>query len=286
MNLVGKIFVVLILVASTVFMTIGLMVLAAHINWQEAVEGGRTASGAKKPGLIESLNDVTLKLAQLQAQIDKLQTVKEQEKKAQIQALAKAEAERQNIIKERDKAVSDVADLSVKLEKSNTAMKAAQDNLASLRKEAADLREGIRVANQATDEQLKKATELEDKLHTAEVNLKDLKARNEQLAGQVANAVVLLKSVGISIADPPNRVAPTIYGKILALNQDDHAEIDLGSDDGLREGHTLEIFRNNKYLGRMTVVEVHPHRAVGKMIKESLQDVIRKEDEVATRLKG
>src|SRR6266699_6949708 len=39
MNLVGKIFVVLILVASTVFMTMGLMVYASHQNWYEAVTG-------------------------------------------------------------------------------------------------------------------------------------------------------------------------------------------------------------------------------------------------------
>ena len=37
MNLVGKIFVVLILLASTVFMTMGLMVFATHRNWQEEV---------------------------------------------------------------------------------------------------------------------------------------------------------------------------------------------------------------------------------------------------------
>ena len=39
MNLVGKIFVVLIFVASIVFMTMGMMVYATHVNWAEAVMG-------------------------------------------------------------------------------------------------------------------------------------------------------------------------------------------------------------------------------------------------------
>ena len=33
MNLVGKIFIVLILIASTVFMTMGIMVYSTHHNW-------------------------------------------------------------------------------------------------------------------------------------------------------------------------------------------------------------------------------------------------------------
>jgi hypothetical protein len=69
------------------------------------------------------------------------------------------------------------------------------------------------------------------------------------------------------------------------MDKEGRAEISLGTDDGLREGHTLEIFRGNRYLGRMDVLEAHAHRAVGKLEKEMQQDVIRKGDQVQTRLK-
>ena len=50
MNLVGKIFVVLILLASTVFMTMGLMVFATHRNWQEEVMAIKRRRGIRVVG--------------------------------------------------------------------------------------------------------------------------------------------------------------------------------------------------------------------------------------------
>ena len=83
-----------------------------------------------------------------------------------------------------------------------------------------------------------------------------------------------------------NKRAPTIRGEILAVDKEDHAEISLGSDDGLQGAASLEVFRGDKYLGRMQVLETHPHRAVGKLLKEYQTDVIRKGDSVATWLKS
>ena len=85
----------------------------------------------------------------------------------------------------------------------------SQNNLTALRKEDTDLREDIRLANKATDEQLKKATALEDKLHIATGQLADLKARNDQLAADVAKARLVLSTIspGMTLEDPPNAAA-------------------------------------------------------------------------------
>jgi hypothetical protein len=129
---------------------------------------------------------------------------------------------------------------------------------------------------------------MEDKLHIATRQLADLTDRNNQLATDVAKAKLLLATLipGATIDDPINRQPPTVRGEVLAVDKENHVEISLGTDDGLREGNMLEIYRGDKYLGRLQLLEVQPHRAVGKVLKELQQDVIRDHDQVATRLKA
>ena len=54
---------------------------------------------------------------------------------------------------------------------------------------------------------------------------------------------------------PPEDVKPTLDGLVLAANKDGLVEISLGSDDGLERGHTLEVFRGSRYLGRIEVFQ-------------------------------
>lgn len=284
MNLVGKIFIFLILVASTVFMTMGLMVYSTHHNWEQAVMGDGTKG--EPLGLKKQLVDARGEAEKLKGEIQKYQTLLDQEKAAHFEAIAKVETQRDVLAKSSADAETKLAAKQAELEKAATDLSVSQNSLTALRKEDADLREDIRLANKATDEQLKKATALEDKLHIATGQLADLKVRNDQLAADVAKATALLHNVGMTIEDPLNGHPPTVRGQILAVDKDNHAEISLGSDDGLRESNTLEIYRGDRYLGRMQLLEVHPHRAVGKIIKELQQDVIRTGDQVATRLKA
>ena len=288
MNLVGKIFVFLILLASTVFMTMALMVFATHRNLEEEILGSKGVGGTKE-GYKEILAKAYKEKADLLAKIEQLQTTAAQETMAHREQLAKAETEL-NVLEQRNiKLEADGKGLQVRLETSTAALDAAQKNLTALRTEAGKLREDIRLANQATDEQLKKATSLEDQLHVAE-ELRTMLANSQRAIGPASwpKPRCFWRSTppkGTTIEDPPNKRAPTIRGEILALDKEDHAELSLGSDDGLREGHNLEVYRGDKYLGKMQVLETHPHRSVGVILKNYQQDVIRTGDSVATWLK-
>jgi hypothetical protein len=62
-------------------------------------------------------------------------------------------------------------------------------------------------------------------------------------------------------------------------------EVSLGSDEGLRRGHKLDVYRlTGGYLGRAEVVDTNPDRAVARIIPEFRQGIIRKGDRVATKL--
>jgi hypothetical protein len=70
---------------------------------------------------------------------------------------------------------------------------------------------------------------------------------------------------------------------VLAANSSDLIEISLGSDDGLKAGHTLQVYRGNQYLGQVTVRSTGPDRAVAQIVKELQRGPIRKDDNVTTK---
>ena len=62
-------------------------------------------------------------------------------------------------------------------------------------------------------------------------------------------------------------------------------EVTIGADDGLQAGHTVEVFRGSKYLGRAEIISTSPDRAIGKLDRRFLRGQIQEGDRVATRLK-
>jgi hypothetical protein len=62
--------------------------------------------------------------------------------------------------------------------------------------------------------------------------------------------------------------------------------ISIGSDAGLEKGHTLEVYRLSpaRYLGTLTVLEVQPTQAVGRV--KGGKDAVQVGDRIASRLLG
>ena len=64
--------------------------------------------------------------------------------------------------------------------------------------------------------------------------------------------------------------------------------ITIGSDAGLAQGHTLQVFRlgqNPRYIGQIRLIDVHPNQAVGQVMGR-LTTPIKSGDTVASRILG
>ena len=86
MNLLGKIFVVLIVVMSLVFMTLALAVYATHKNWKDIVEGPN--------GLQAQLDTAQTELDQTKTDYNRLESQLKGEVESAQQQVRKLEAER------------------------------------------------------------------------------------------------------------------------------------------------------------------------------------------------
>ena len=78
---------------------------------------------------------------------------------------------------------------------------------------------------------------------------------------------------------------PMVEGKVLAVNQNDMVELSIGSDDGMKAGHTLDVFRATSYLGKVEVLTTATDRSVGKILPSYKKGIIQRGDNVTSRFK-
>ena len=62
-------------------------------------------------------------------------------------------------------------------------------------------------------------------------------------------------------------------------------EISVGENDGIKPGHTVEVFRGERYLGRAEILRTEPDRAVGRVLRKFQKGQIQEDDDVATKLR-
>lgn len=277
MNMLGKLFVVLIFVMSLVFMAFSIAVYSTHRNWREEAQN-----------VSRRLQTERATVADLQRRVEDMQQRHTVEVGAMQESLAKLETEAEQLRAERAAQQAELAQLVERERQSVGAMQATQQTLEAARTELTDLRTQIRDVQREKDEQFQEAVRLTDELNQAMGQLDLLRTRQLELTEQIARQRVVLDRHGLDEFEPVDHLPPAVDGIVLAVGRDGLVEISIGSDDGLRRGHTLEVYRRgagvNKYLGRIEVVRADPDRAAATIIPEYRKGIIQREDRVATRL--
>ena len=81
-----------------------------------------------------------------------------------------------------------------------------------------------------------------------------------------------------------DQIPPNVNGEVIEVGEKDLVEISVGGDDGILVGHTLDVYREGVYLGKVVVLKTSDDRAVAKIIPNIQKGTIRKGDRVATKL--
>src|SRR5436190_12556180 len=277
MNWLGKVFVVVILIMSLVFMGLALAVYATHKNWQQV-----------------SL-DLNKKLQASQAENNKLQTEHnrrvedlEREKTIAEQQVAKSEQERVSLA-ERFAQIQTERDGLVQNQRDHIAAVASTQKINErLATDVTELRTAIRNTIEARDRLFKLALDATEELHKAAGEYNTTRERNEQLTKQTAGMTAVMREKGIDPATDPGSVVPTVEGLVSKIERKaggQLVEVTIGADDGLKAGNTLEVSRGAKYLGRVEIIQTSPDKSVGRVDRKFQQGQIQEGDRVATRIK-
>ncbi len=290
MHFVGKILVILLLVLSVLFLSFAAAVYNTHMSWRKVAEDQKKlvekSTKEKNDALAESdrfKNEMTekLKVAENHA--------------GEVDATNKGlQAELAQVKKQRDenaiaqKASAELAEIS------------GQEAMA--RRDEADILRGLKHSQAGKlNENLETITKLEDQVHNSALALGTAVAKNKDLVGRVSILQQALEANGITAdatelagrASPPPRVDGVILDSRPPQRQgaSELVEISLGSDDGLKKGHEMSIYRPGlkggpqaRFLAKIVIVKTEPDKAVGQVIEGSRNGVIQKGDNVTTKL--
>lgn len=276
MNLVGKILTVLIFVMTIVFMTLSIMVYSAHVNWL-----------ARAKALESQLTVANQDRTQLEADVANLTTALDAERNLNQQAIGKLQQEVNDLTTEKNEMQAAEAALNEKMREAVAANNAAQTELEQLRTQIGGLRDGIVAAQATRDKAFRDMVARTDELQQAANDLATFKSRNTQLAEQVARMDKVLNLHNLSEFDEPG--PPQVDGIVLAVRAGGIVELSVGADEGLKRGDRLQVVRqgpdNNRFLGSVEILETQPDKSVAKIVPETRQGSIEKEDRVYSRLR-
>jgi hypothetical protein len=287
MNLVGKIFIVLVAVMSLVFAAMSVMVYGIHTNWRQLVVNPVEEPG-KPLGLQYVLKNANEANTVLKNQLAASEDTYKSQLNEREQRLAKLETEVKELARLRDDAVKDLANKEATARETTAALAAKQTNEAALLKERDVLRDEARGLREDRDRQFKLVVQRTDEMHEAVAEVKRLSKRNEELAVDLTHARDLLTRLGVDPQTDPNSLVPPVDGLVTAVQGADLIQISLGSDQGLQRGHKLEVYRMNgtasTYLGRVIVEKTEPNLAVCRVDPNYRRGPIQYGDRVAAKI--
>jgi hypothetical protein len=242
-------------------------------------------------GLREETLALRDRITKSEEERDKLNSRLAAEKKAHLREVDKRESESQELRKHLDTAQKQLDALTKDLRDAVQRMQALETAGAALREETLAQRAQIARTQKDRDDAFVKYAAAADAHHQTATQFESAMKLNRQLADETAKVKAVLRMFGLK-EDPAAypHMAPDVEGIVLAVGVGGSIiEISIGSDDGLRKGHKLEVYRTGenvgKYIGRVDVVEVAPGRAVCKAIPETLKAPIEVKDRLGSGLR-
>ena len=267
------------------FASLAAAVFSAQTNY-------RDRSDSLTQQLADAQSAATNREAQLQAEVAAAEAESRQLKDALDLKTGEAEDLRNQVRLDREAADATRTGLDV------------QTALAGLSKEEADARRDEALAQRERNANLSqeltstrsRISELEDQLFGLQVSVEQMNEKQNRLLDENGDLKSYLRSQNEDIASilggQYGTPAPDVSGKVLDVQQSSRGnqtlvEVSIGTDDGIREGDTLQVFDRSgggKFLATVEVRRVFPDAAVGYVIRSSPTGTIQKGNDVTTRL--
>lgn len=277
MNLLGKSFSVLILLLSVVFMVLALAVNASHRNWRDMVlaDDGLKAQIESYERTNDQLREAR---ARTQAELDR-------EKAARRTALAALQTQLDQLESQLRESEATVQQLQAKNTELAQLDRSRAEELEKLTAETTLLRAQIRKEQQDRDTLFAETLKLTDDMNALRGIVQLQEDRNDQLLAQVTRYKEVVDAAGLNMNDPLDGAPPERNGSVLVINRPRKlVEISIGYDDGLREGHFLEVTRGGRYVTRLRVRETEPDRSVAEILNDFSEGTIQEGDRVDTTI--
>ena len=272
MNTLGKILIVLIFVMSIFFMTFSFMVFMTHDNWKEkAADADRDLATARNEN------------SQLEAQIADAKTQRAAENAARTSAVALLEARLQADRQQLQESQQRLSELQAQQALMGEQVTGSVAALKMEREKVDALRETVKSAQAERDKIFTEVVGLKNEVLELESIRQRLASRESDLLEQLAAAKAVLRANDLSEHDSIANVPPPTEGEVAEVRDNRLVLVTLGTDDGLSKGHTLNVHRGSKYLGKIQLTKMLKDRSVGRVLPDYQKGAIMRGDSVRTK---
>lgn len=279
MTLLGKIFTLLLMLLSLLFFFLSVVVNATHRD-----DKSKIAEFQNRAKTLETTVD------ELKKSVDSKKNELDQERVARRTALAALQTQLEAIKGQLAEANSELQQLNSVNTMQTQKLSDAMDTVKRLTSENDLVKQEMDKVIDDRNLQRRNVISLTDRLNNLMSIETDLRASIKQLQdqstvyqAQAETMKATLASAGIT--DPEDVPPADLKGLVLAVGSDQEIEISVGRDDGLREGHTLEVFRGSSYLGRIEIRRVVDDKAIGKVVPGFRKGYIQAGDKVVSKLR-
>ncbi len=271
MNLMGKIFTLLIFFMSICFLVISVMVGATHRNWKEIAAAKQNEARQATTRLQAAKSTTTEKEKLLQGErVSRAIQLANLESQLKI-ALDNVREQGERYDKEQTISQARLTEL----EAATARLKQQDGELAALKADVTRLTDSIR-------DQFRNVRILTNDNFELRNQSKLLAERKSKLEEENAKQIKVLRAHGLTESSLIDHIPPKVDGKVVRILKDTIA-VSLGSDDGVNPGHVMDIYRDDRYIGKAIVVTAKNDISALRIEKDFMLGEVREGDSVTTK---
>lgn len=289
MSIVARVFIVLNLILSVIFLIAAMHVWTAKTKWQKMYEKERQANIERKfdsqKRLIElSEQDVRLEEVIKQRKADivnlRLNLNDARDQKLELQGkLGEAEsranmqqAQNEELTRELSRRAEELVKLKGVLLKQQQAVQVARDNEVKARNEKAEMENELNATKQTLGQLQRDKRTIEE----------DLALQNRRIEALIERGMPVVEMLG----DDQEATQPFIAdAQVLAVKPDlDLIMLSVGSAQGVKPGYRFTIQRGDQYISKAQVERVYPDMCSARLLLKKGE--VQVHDEAKTRVAG
>ncbi|MDG2014856.1 MAG: hypothetical protein P8J33_15220, partial [Pirellulaceae bacterium] len=160
--------------------------------------------------------------------------------------------------------------------KENESRIAEQDGLID------NLQKQLGLLTESVSEQRGKVTDMTAQIFELNSKKVALESMRSDLVAENAQRTKVMNANGLDKYDLTNHIPRDLKGRITAIDGKNIA-INLGLDDGLRRGHSFDIYRGDTYVGTATVFEAQNNRSAARVDSNLTKVPVQVNDQVTTK---
>lgn len=272
MNLMGKIFTLLIFFMSICFLVISVMVGASHREWKDIaqtmkddataattrLQDAKTNTNEKEKLLSAERVSRAMQLAQLESQL----------KRAREDFIAK-EAQYRKAIEVSQAQLAELEQVNRRITQQDT-------KIADL--EANNIKLVDDIANQFSN-----VRNLTNETYELKTQINLLEQKEGDIRAKLAKSTRVLKHNGLTPDSLTSHIVPRLDGIVSKVGGNGLFAVNLGTDDGIKVDHVMDVYRGDRFIGKGTVVTTKEDICVLRVQTDFMKDNVQEGDHVTSK---